>query len=82
MSTEHLSHLRIEHKTETQELRELLQSALSDYRAAEMRLADARDQLCTRDSQLLEVTYERNKLRQEKALVWGRVLGDGEDSEC
>lgn len=78
MSIEH----RIEHKTETQELRELLQGALADKQAAELRLAEARDQLRSRDSQLLEVTYERNKLRDEKALVWGKVLGDGGDPEC
>lgn len=69
-------------KTELQELREMLQGAIADKQIAELRLAEALDQLRTRDSLLLEVTSERNKLRQEKAAIWDRVLRDGSDPEC
>jgi len=67
-------------RTEAQELREMLQAAISEKQTAEQRAEAAEDRCSTLETTLEAVMAERNKLRTEKALAWGRVLGRAEDA--
>lgn len=68
-------------KTEAQELRELLQGAIADRDAAIAKLAASERARITLEDRNAEQRQELEKLRGEKAQVWGDLLREG-DAPC
>lgn len=78
--------------TEIRELRLLLRGATDDNAELKRQLGAAREQLRAMEGELEQVTAHRNRLMDERDLVWGQVLSPapdpahradtGGDSEC
>lgn len=68
-------------QTELRELRERAQGAAADKQVVADQLRDALATIRELETALQQVTHHRNRLLDEKAAVWDRVLSVG-DPEC